>query len=357
MRITTLLCSTALVALSAANANAATGWYLGVEAGWNTVSDNDIKFSTTFGFTTPLNVDFDDGWAILATIGYNFGGHWRVEGELGYRNNDISGIRITGTRPRPTPLSATSFTPGGSLEEVSLMANVLYDIYLGSRFKLTLGAGIGGDYASFDVDGGLGDNNWSFAYQGIIGLAYALSPRTDLTLNYRYLVAEGADFGGLDPTFGFFNERFSSDDFHKQSITIGFRYDLQPDVVPLPPAPPPPPPPEPPKARQFLVFFGFNKSNLTAEAERVITEAAAAAKEYGSASIVVVGHADTVGSPAYNMRLSERRANVVRGSLVSHGIAEGQITASGRGETELMVQTGDNVKEPQNRRATIDING
>jgi len=46
----------------------------------------------------------------------------------------------------------------------------------------------------------------------------------------------------------------------------------------------------------------------------------------------------------------------VRSSLVSKGIGDNQISTSGRGETELMVQTGDNVKEPQNRRATIDLN-
>ena len=111
----------------------------------------------------------------------------------------------------------------------------------------------------------------------------------------------------------------------------------------------------PPPPRQFLVFFGFNKSNLTSDAEGVVSNAARTAKETGSASLVIVGHADTVGSDHYNQNLSERRAVAVRTALEAQGIDAGKITASGLGETSLLVQTGDNVKEPQNRRATIDL--
>ena len=112
MRITTLLCSTALVALSATTADAAHGWYLGVEAGWDAVEDNDIDFNTTRGFLTfdtPLNVDFDNGWAILATIGYNFGGHWRVEGEMGYRSDDIDRVRFIAQLPPSHALLVNHF--------------------------------------------------------------------------------------------------------------------------------------------------------------------------------------------------------------------------------------------------------
>ena len=49
------------------------------------------------------------------------------------------------------------------------------------------------------------------------------------------------------------------------------------------------------------------------------------------------------------------RANAAKSGLVSKGVPAGSITASGRGESELLVKTGDNVKEPQNRRATIDL--
>jgi len=117
------------------------------------------------------------------------------------------------------------------------------------------------------------------------------------------------------------------------------------------------PPPEvpPPDTKQFIIFFGYNKCNITAEADRVLSEAASTAKSTGSASVKVVGHTDTSGSAAYNQRLSDCRANATKNNLLDKGITENQISASGRGESELMVQTADGVKEPQNRRATVDL--
>jgi len=69
--------------------------------------------------------------------------------------------------------------------------------------------------------------------------------------------------------------------------------------------------------------------------------------------IAVTGHTDTSGAPAYNMALSLRRANAVKDALVREGIAAAAIAVTGRGETQLLVQTGDNVREPQNRRVEI----
>jgi outer membrane protein OmpA-like peptidoglycan-associated protein len=124
----------------------------------------------------------------------------------------------------------------------------------------------------------------------------------------------------------------------------------------LPPAPEPPAPPAPPPApEQFVVFFGFNKANITGEAMQVITDAARVAKETGAASILIVGHTDSSGSDKYNEALSQRRASAVKSALVDQGIEEGKISATGKGESELIVKTGDGVKEPQNRRATIDL--
>jgi OOP family OmpA-OmpF porin len=108
--------------------------------------------------------------------------------------------------------------------------------------------------------------------------------------------------------------------------------------------------------KHFVIFFGFGKCNVTAEADSVLSEAAAAAKNGGSASVSIVGHTDTVGSGKANQRLSECRADAAKSNMVGKGVPASAITTSGRGESELMVQTGDNVKEPQNRRANIDLN-
>ncbi len=106
----------------------------------------------------------------------------------------------------------------------------------------------------------------------------------------------------------------------------------------------------------FIVFFDFDQSDLTAEAGQVVASAVAEANRTGRARIEITGHTDTVGSQAYNQALSERRANAVKDEMVRLNIAEGGITTGGRGFGELLVQTGPGVREPQNRRAVIELN-
>ncbi len=69
--------------------------------------------------------------------------------------------------------------------------------------------------------------------------------------------------------------------------------------------------------------------------------------------ITTTGHADTSGTPAYNLALSERRANAVKAELVKLGFREAEIVVMFRGEAEPLVATGDGVREPQNRRVEI----
>ncbi len=123
------------------------------------------------------------------------------------------------------------------------------------------------------------------------------------------------------------------------------------------PPPPPPPPPPPVQAQTFMVFFDWDRSNLTSQAVDTVRQAAQAFKTRGSANIVATGHTDTSGSPQYNMALSLRRANSVKEQLVREGVPATAITVNGRGEEGLLVQTGDNVREPQNRRVEIAVGG
>jgi outer membrane protein OmpA-like peptidoglycan-associated protein len=104
-----------------------------------------------------------------------------------------------------------------------------------------------------------------------------------------------------------------------------------------------------------MVFFDWDRSNLSQQALNTIRQAADAYKTKGSARITATGHTDTSGPEAYNMALSLRRANTVKDALVRDGVPATAITVIGRGEQGLLVQTADGVREPQNRRVEIVI--
>jgi outer membrane protein OmpA-like peptidoglycan-associated protein len=123
-----------------------------------------------------------------------------------------------------------------------------------------------------------------------------------------------------------------------------------PRPAPVTTAPVAPPPPA-----DYTVYFDFDSWTLTAEDLAVLTNVINTARAGGQSRITVVGHTDTSGSAAYNQNLSLHRANVVVEALVDMGARRAAIEASGVGENDLAVQTGDDVKEAKNRRAVINL--
>ena len=103
----------------------------------------------------------------------------------------------------------------------------------------------------------------------------------------------------------------------------------------------------------YLVFFDFDKSAIGEGGENVINAVFDEIQARNLTTINIVGHTDTSGSDAYNQRLAMRRANAVKDTLVSMGVPAGNITTEGRGESELLVQTADGIREPANRRSVI----
>ena len=118
---------------------------------------------------------------------------------------------------------------------------------------------------------------------------------------------------------------------------------------------PAPPPVVQAQARDFTVYFDFDKYDLTGAARRVVDAAIAAAKAGGPARIDVTGNTDLAGTNRYNLELSRRRAETVRNYMVAHGVDPGEINIGARGKTDPIVRTADGVREPRNRRVEIVI--
>ena len=350
-----LLSGTALIAAApVALSGELRGTYFALEGGASWVQSESLLRSLAFttGATTSTNLqgEFDTGWAILGSVGYAFDNNLRAELEVGYRDNDLDQLLTIGGSP---------VSPTGDLTEFTLMANILYDFRLGDRLTASVGAGVGADRASLEVGAfGLDDDAWVFGFQGLLGLNYAVAERTQLFVNYRYLRADAPEYTNVVAGPAAAQQLNFRGDLDKHAVTLGVRFALEDEAVPVPPppAPPPPPPPAAPVIpRQFIVFFGFDSYDLTEEARRVVGDAADAARRVGAVSIAIIGHTDSSGSTTYNRALSERRAKAVRSALVKEGFNADNIATAGHGEDELIVRTADGVKEPQNRRATIDL--
>jgi hypothetical protein len=112
-------------------------------------------------------------------------------------------------------------------------------------------------------------------------------------------------------------------------------------------------PPAPPQPQTFMVFFDMGSSTLSQQSLGTMQQAAAATTAKPGSSVAATGYTDTVGSPAYNMILSQRRADAAKAAMVKAGVPATAITTAGKGEGDQLVKTGDGVAEPQNRRVQV----
>jgi hypothetical protein len=115
------------------------------------------------------------------------------------------------------------------------------------------------------------------------------------------------------------------------------------------------PPPAPPPANNYAVYFDTGKSTLSPESVATIAQAANAYRVLKGQSVAVSGHTDTTGPAGYNQRLSRDRAAAVSNELLKDGVPQSAIAAMGYGETNLPVQTAQDVAERRNRSVDIAI--
>ena len=334
----------AIVAVIPLSAQAQTlqhqGSYIGATGGLNWTLNTSFNSIVTEWDTGPgaatMNAFFQTGWAAGGMIGYDFVGP-RVEVEAVYRDN-----MATVNAADPLGMSGNV---GADFNQTSVMANVFYDFMAGRPITPYIGAGVGVAFLNASTLG-VSSSSTQFAYQGIVGVGWNIDEQFRLNLDGRYL-------GTTSPTLNWtaygtnINGSYPNNNF---SVMASLQYKLGAPAVP------PPPPPAPAVAPpSFMVFFDWDRANLSQQALNTIRQAADAYKAKGQARITATGHTDTSGPEAYNMALSLRRANAVKDALVRDGVPAQAITVIGMGEKGLLVQTGDGVREPQNRRVEIVI--
>ena len=335
------------------------GLYVGLGAGGNFLQQERVLASPGLdlrGKDLATNI----GGVGVASVGWGFGNGLRLELEGDVRHNRVR--QISGFVNGPAASGGDQFSYGG-------MVNALFDMDIGYNWiypYFGLGAGI----ADTNLDGvhsyglhsdfRLNAHGWSdnFAYQGIFGLAFPLAavPGLSLTTEYRfYGVLDAPSFHGEDNTHtatagGHGNFNLNSD--YNHSLIVGVRYAFDTSPPPAPPAPvtvvPAPVP-----SRTYLVFFDWDRADLTDRARQIVAEAAQASTRVQTTRIEVQGNADRSGTPAYNQKLSLRRAQTVAAELVRHGIQRSEIVIQAFGDTRPLVPTAPGVREPQNRRVEI----
>ncbi len=120
---------------------------------------------------------------------------------------------------------------------------------------------------------------------------------------------------------------------------------------------PPPPAPEPAPAPKKLTLDGVNfdndKATLRPEALAILNNAAVTLKEWGDVKVEVAGHTDSMSDDAYNLKLSQRRAEAVRANLVKAGVAAERLTAKGYGEASPVADNATEEGRFKNRRVEL----
>jgi OmpA-OmpF porin, OOP family len=182
------------------------------------------------------------------------------------------------------------------------------------------------------------------------GAEYMINPMWSTKLEYRH--TDLGDFSFACPASSCGTAQSVKSSYSTDAILVGlnFHFNAPPPPPPAPIAAPAPPPPAP---KVFIVFFDWDRDTITPEGQQIIGQAADAYKAGAPVQIQVTGYTDRSGSPGYNQRLSERRANNVAKALAALGVPKQQMIVSGRGENDNRVPTADGVREPQNRRVEI----
>lgn len=296
---------------------------------------------------TDGDLQADNGYGAFIAIGKELSEHWDIQGRLGYNRADED-TNVVGA--------------GGKYKQTTLGLDALY-MFSREKFRPFLLAGLGAGRNNVDYsNAGVTDRSKTSWMANVgLGAQYLFNDKFGIQADVRrqwsrsdaQSVIANVDDGTIANTL----------------VSLGgiFRFGAPAPVAAMPePAPQPvsnlpeiapveetpvPPMQEPvvckPTTETITVsaekLFGFDKAKLKDEGRRALDEAAAKIKANPEiTAVIVTGHTDRIGSDAYNMKLSQRRATQVAEYLVAQGVASNLITTEGKGESEPVVECAGN---------------
>jgi len=253
-------------------------------------------------------------------------------------------------------LSGTTVPLTGTIQNIPVMGNLLYDFDTGTAFEPYIGIGVGVSAVTLHNVSTSGARLFDtsqlvFAYQPMVGVNYAITDQLSVGLQYRYFATTDATL--RDAAGNKFAINTAS---HNVLASLTYYFEpphksAAPQKVETPPANAAVA--QKPARREFLVFFDFDKATLTAAGRRVIDEAVAAYQHDKTSAISVRGYTDAVGTQAYNLELSRKRAMAVYGYMTEKGVAGRDMGVDWYGKNNLRIPT--EKREPQNRRVEIEM--
>jgi len=211
----------------------ASDYYVSVTGGVSMLGDSDNEGAFTGAFTTGegtaipagtvlpdgtdvgWRTDFDTGYAVAGALGRTYGA-FRGELEVAYQMNGVNthqgvtaggialdgedaGVLITGSPNLGVTVGDLVADGQGDLSTTFVMANVFYDFNTGGRLTPFIGGGAGIGFVDVNyAPSGVAiiqDDATEFAYQGVAGVAYEVSPAIELLLAYRYRATSGVSVG------------------------------------------------------------------------------------------------------------------------------------------------------------------
>jgi outer membrane protein OmpA-like peptidoglycan-associated protein/opacity protein-like surface antigen len=352
-------------------------WYVEFDGGPMIVESLDFDVGAA---SNAVQAKTHTGYDFGGIVGYDFG-FIRLEAEGSYRDADLKTIQVLGAPGVATVGTASTITgtypAGGDASVLSFMVNAMADFGPDDGLQGFVGGGVGvartkfnGSTIQLSGPGFIDDSDSGFAWQLLAGVRAPLTDNIDVGLKYRYFNTSNLDL--VDSRGNDVQTKWKS---HSLLGTIGFNFGGRPAPMqtcwdgtsipmdatcPARPAPPPPPPPPPPPVvapvcnkGPYIVFFDWDKSDITPEAATILDSAVSAYANCGSASVMLAGYTDTSGTAKYNMGLSQRRADAVKAYMTGRGVPDTRISTEAFGETNLRVPTADGVRELQNRRVEI----